>query len=118
MKTLLLLFLLLPLSLATFAEDKEVNMETILSTEPVTRSVIHKPTVTIDDLTFQLSIKLFASNESFTVYVYDENGAVIYQDNLITDGGNHNYMLPTLDYGNYSLVIEGERVSYEGQFDI
>lgn len=117
MKTLILLFLLLPLSLTTLAENKEVKMETTVI-PTVTRSIIQKPVVTIDDLTFQLSIKLFASNESFTVYVYDENGAVIYQDNLITDGGNHNYMLPTLDYGNYSLVIEGERVSYEGQFDI
>lgn len=118
MKKLLLVLILVTLSFAATASEKDVDMQTIQNTQTSPRSVVQKPAVTIDDETFQLSIKLAAPNESFTVYVYDEKGTVIYQSPVSTDGTESSYALPNLESGFYSIIIESSTKSFEGEFNI
>lgn len=80
------------------------------------RSVAVKPQVwLISASSAQLTIS-FAADDSYTLYVYDGAGGVVYQGSLITDGGRHFYQLPDLDSDLYTLSIDGDAASFEGEF--
>lgn len=116
MKQFFTILLLLCSFNIAFAESKEVAIETIRSSGASTRSLVQKPSVQIDTDAFQLSIKFAVLTESYTLYVYDDNGFVVYQSAIMTDGSQHAYTLVQLDEGSYTIVIESNNKYFGGEF--
>lgn len=120
MKKCLLLTCAILSSLIVFAQNPPSSIEVVLKGSlnkgnKGGRSVVVKPTVYVDTDMCQLTISMVAS-ESYTVYVCDSRGTVVYQGSVATDGGRQVYLLPELEADLYSISIEGNSATYEGEF--
>lgn len=118
MKKFLLLLLLCSFILTAIADSrKDVIVTEIDKTASSPRSLIGKPVVRIDAQAQELSIRV-ASTESFILRVFDASGAEACQFDVIADGSEHLYFLPTLEEGRYSISIESANRAFEGEFNI
>lgn len=117
MKKLLPILFLTLSTFMVYADEKEVYISATTTPPTKPRSVVQKPSVSINDQTFDLSVA-FTSDENFTLNVYDQRGTCIFQEMLISDGVKHLYQLPILEFGEYNVCIEGEKSSFEGTFNL
>lgn len=117
MKKLLPILFLTLSTFMVYADEKEVYISATTTPPTKPRSIVQKPCVTINDQTFDLSVS-FLITENSTLNVYDQRGNIIFQEMLISDGARHSYQLPTLDCGEYTVSIEGQKCSFEGTFNL
>lgn len=115
-KLLLLSFLLLSFSsVSVWATNpvREIEVNDVSPGNDRGRSVTQTPQVTFNVDQSLLEVRFYAA-DNYVLKVIDEAGATVYMSQLITDGATHAYMLPTLQQGAYTLLLESPSKTYKG----
>lgn len=118
-KLLLIICLVLGSNLSGFAQrTKKVDIKDSSKSPDKGRSVTILPQVWIDSSSSELIISLFSADESYNLVVYNAAGFSLCQFALLPDGVVHTYQLHDLEVGQYSIVIESEKRTFEGEIII
>lgn len=120
-KSLLILCLVIASNLSGFAQRTEKVDIKDSSKSPDKadgRSVTILPQVWIDYSSNELTVSFGSSDSGYDIAVYDASGDSLCQYALLTDGVAHTYQLPNFEFGRYTIVIESDKRTFEGEIII
>ena len=114
MNKLIISILMLGAGIFAYAE-KSTSTKIVIHPKTGDRVEGDIPDVDYSDYDNSLSVK-FDSDGSYSLVITDEFGQTECAYNLLTDGEEHSYQLPSLSNGAYIVEISNQDNSYSGEF--
>lgn len=115
MKKIMLLVCLL-MSLSSFADHREMIEVEDMYRDHGSRSIVTLPQIWLDSSIAELSVSIGDDENIYTMTITDSHGNIVLQSDLNTDGNLHQYTLPSVGQGSYTISIKGSDHEYVGSF--